>query len=630
MEIFLGNTKLNLKPADSIAKGGEADIFKISDSMVLKLFKQPNHPDLAGMKLEQEAAKFRLQQHQTKLLAIPKGLPDNVITPVEMAYMAQKVGGKAVGRTIAGYSMKFIDGANTLLAYSDMNFKKAVPFAVQTAILRNLRDTVAATHPLGVTLGDFNDLNVLVIGDKVYLIDIDSSQFGQFYCYVFTQRFLDPLLASFDDQGVSLSKPYVPDADWYAFAIMVMQTLLSVGPYSGITDQKNKDGRRLKYHERVSSRLTVFDPAVKYPRNAVPYSALPDELNDHLFKVFVKDQRGEFPQKLLQLAWQKCSTCSIWHARPTCPACAQPAPAAVVQKVRVRGNVTSTRVFITHGNIVFASTDSGKLEYLYHDKNAFYREGGVLVFNGALEPTFRYRIQGKRTLVGRRHQLLVSEGDGSANRTNLSIDAVGNLALFDANRNNYFWISFGNLMRNHPMGSEQIGRVRSNQTLFWTGNKVGFGFYSAGSVKVAFVFDPNNRGIKDSVQPLDYTGQLVDSTCVFSHDNIWVFYSSQESGLIKNRCRVYSLRGEVVAQVEATQGDDTWLGNIRGKTAIGNRLLSVTPDGVVRLNCHNNTVSVEAEYPDTEPFVDLGCHLHVTPDGLYIVDSQEIRLITIK
>jgi hypothetical protein len=626
MDVYLGNTKLKLNPADSIAKGGEADIFKLPNNpnMVLKLFKQPDHPDLAGMPNEQTAAKFRLQEHQTKLLAIPKGLPDNIVTPVEIAYITQK----SSGRAVAGYSMPFVDGANTLLSYSDMNFKKAVPFSVQMSILRNLREAVVSTHRGSIILGDFNDLNVLVVGDKIYLIDIDSTQFGQFLCYVFTQRFLDPLLASFDDEGLSLTRPYVPDADWYAFSIMVMQTLLSAGPYSGVTDRKNQKGKRLKYHERVADRLTVFDPSVKYPRNAVPYGSLPDELSDYLYNVFVKDQRGEFPDSLLQIVWQKCSTCGIWHARPTCPACAQPAAAAVKQKVRVRGNVTSTRVFKTKGNLVFASVDSGKLEYLYHENNTFFREGETFVVKGPLDPMFRYRIQGKRTLVGRRNQVIVIE-PGQENK-NILVDAVGNLALFDSNRDNYFWVRTGNLMRSHPMGGRQIGQVLPNQSLFWVGNKRGFGFYSAGNVKIAFVFDPVGRGIKDNIQPLNYTGQLVDSTCVFTHEAIWVLYSSQEGGLIKNRCRVYNFQGQVLANAEAVSGDGSWLGTIRGKTALGNRVLSVTPDGIVRLHCHNSIIGIEAEYPDTEPFVDEGCHLFINPDGLYVVDAQEIRLITIK
>jgi hypothetical protein len=625
MEVYLGNTKIKLNPADSIAKGGEADIFKhpLDPTKVVKLYKQPNHPDLAGMPSEQEAAKFRLQEHQTKLLAFPKGLPANVIAPGEIAYTM-----KSKARSVAGYSMPFIDGANTLLAYSDMNFKKAIPFTVQMAVLRNLREAVAGTHRGAVTLGDFNDLNVLVVGDKVYLIDLDSAQFGQFLCYVFTQRFLDPLLASFDDEGLSLSKPYVSNADWYAFTVMVMQTLLSAGPYSGITDQKNQKGRRLKYHERVAARLTVFDSAVRYPRNAVPFSSLPDELNDHLYKVFVKDQRGEFPSNLLQIVWQKCSTCGMWHARPTCPGCAQPAPAAVKQKVRVRGNVTSTRVFKTHGNILFASVDSGKLQYIYHESDKFYREDHPLGWGGPLDPLYRYRIQGKRTLMGRRERLVIHDHSSGTDQS-LSVDVYSNLAMFDSNRDHYYWIKAGQLQRDHAFGSEQIGQVLTNQTLFWVGNKRGFGFYNAGDIRMAFIFAADGRGINDSVPVLDYTGQLVDSTAVFGQDIIWVFYSAAEKGRIVNRCRVYSASGQILAQDEAERGDDHWLGQIRGKTALGNRLLSITSNGVVRLDYHN-TISIEAEYPDTAPFVHQDCHLYINPDGLYVVDDQEIRLITIK
>lgn len=619
MKINIGSRVVTIDPATAIGKGGEADIYQVGPDEVLKLFKPPDHPDLVGQKAAQEAASFRLEEHQLKLPAFPKGLPQEAVSPIELAY---------VGRKIGGYTMRFIEGANTLMAYTDMNFKRAVSFADLMEIIHNLHKTVQALHPK-VILGDFNDLNVLVKGTEVCIVDMDATQFGGFLCHVFTHRFLDPMLARVDHNTLTLAKPYVETADWYAFAIMLMQTLLSAGPYSGTTGLKGPTGKRMKQYERVEQRLTVFSPDVKYPKNAVHYDRLPDILLDYLEKVFHHDLREPFPEKLLQLTWQQCS-CGVWHARGTCPECAGPAPAAVVQKVEVRGNVISNEIFSTKGTVVFAAMQNNQLRYLYWEDGEFKRETGQTIFLGKLDPEFRYRIQGNKTLIGKRKQLLVVE-DG--NKTVRSVDAIGTLASFDANSNNYFWLQAGNLNRNHSLGSHAfntIGKTLPNQTLFWVGEQRGFGFYRAGNVSVSFVFDPSRNILKDDIEPLAYSGQLVDSSCVFTDKAIWVLFTVQEQGILKNRCWVYDYLGNIQAKEETEHGDDTWLGTIRGKTAMGSRVLSTTPYGIVKLRLAGGAIQEEVTFPDTSPFVSTGSHLFINKAGLYVVAARRIKLLTIQ
>jgi hypothetical protein len=620
MRVTSGSRILNIDPASSIAKGGEADIFQISPTEVLKLYKQPDHPDLVGRPGEQDAAKFRLEEHQRKLPAFPTGLPPDAIGPLDLAYVNGKIG---------GYTMRFIDGANTLMAYSDMNFKQAVHFEDLSVILQKLHGLVKALHPK-IILGDFNDLNVLVRNQDVFIVDMDATQFGGFLCYVFTQRFLDPLLARVTPSGLALAKPYVETADWYAFAIMVMNTLLSTGPYNGTTSIKGPTGKRIKLHERVEQRLTVFSPDVKYPTNAIPFDRLPDDLLHYLDKIFTKDLREVFPERLLQLNWTQCN-CGIWHARGVCPECAGVAPAAVIQKIEVRGNVTSTNVFKTKGVIVFAAMQNNVLRYLWWEDGKFRRENGEIILPGKLDPEFRYRIQGDRTLIGKRNQLLIIDPGGGA-KTVKTVDALNNLALFDANQDNYFWMHAGNLNRSHPLGHDAyqtVGTALRNQTLFWVGSDRGFGFYRAGNLGVSFVFDPTKNILNNDIEALSYSGQLVDSSCVFTSSAIWVMFSVQEHGVLKNHCWIYDHKGNVLARAEAEQDDGTWLGQIRGKTSMGNRLLSVTPQGIVRLKLDGGAIQEEAEFPDTSSFVHTGSHLFVNKSGLFVVEAKKIRLLTI-
>ena len=86
MDIYIAGKTHHLTATDAIGKGGEADVFKISGGRVVKIYKQPDHPDLMGLDHEQQAAKNRLIEQQQKLPAFPKNLPTNrVVVPMELA-----------------------------------------------------------------------------------------------------------------------------------------------------------------------------------------------------------------------------------------------------------------------------------------------------------------------------------------------------------------------------------------------------------------------------------------------------------------------------------------------------------------------------------------------------------------
>jgi hypothetical protein len=99
-----------------------------------------------------------------------------------------------------------------------------------------------------------------------------------------------------------------------------------------------------------------------------------------------------------------------------------------------------------------------------------------------------------------------------------------------------------------------------------------------------------------------------------------------------NRAVMMSHTGTVQGSAEAEEGDGSWLGSIHGKCASVNHLFSVTDDGLVRLGVasgQTGQIVKNAEFPDTEPFVNSGCSLFPGKGGLYVVDRQEIRLLKI-
>ena len=159
MDVFVHGKRLRLKPQQAIGKGGEADVFTIGNGQVLKLFKPASHPDYAGQPHEQQQAEARLAEHQAKLPAFPSHVPGRVVRP-ELLAMDRS------GQTILGYTMRFLHGATVLMRYAERSFRQAgVSHATVVALFRDLHQTLWALHRAGVVIGDFNDLNVLVLID---------------------------------------------------------------------------------------------------------------------------------------------------------------------------------------------------------------------------------------------------------------------------------------------------------------------------------------------------------------------------------------------------------------------------------------------------------------------------------
>ena len=619
MDVYLDGKRLRLTPTSSIGKGGEADIFDIGGNLAAKVFKDVNHPDLSGEPHEQKGAEERICEHQKKLPAFPRNLPPHVVVP-------QRLLTDAGGRKIVGYVMPLVSNAEVLMSYGDRSFRQAgIPNAVVLKIFKDLWTTVEGIHKAQVVVGDFNDLNILVCNSDAYIIDADSFQFGPFLTKVFTAKFVDPLLCNPHKTSLELLKPHTSNSDWYAFAIMFMQSLLFVHPYGGVYRPKDVK-KRIPHDERPLHRITVFNADVRYPKPAIPYGVLPDDLLDYFHKVFEKDLRNIFPSNLIEgLRFTTCTNCGTEHARSACPNCAMP---GVVKSVtRVTGKVTSTRFFKTSGVILRAACQEGKLLWLYHEDGKFKREDGSVVAPGDLDPAIRFRISGKKTLLGKDSTLVTIDHDNGVSQ--IPVGHFGKLPMFDANENGKFWVKDGKIWKDGTLGQEAIGDVLSHQTVFWVGRKMGYGFYRAGNLSQAFVFNPEVRGINDSVKLPVIRGQITDATCVFGNDCTWFFLASREAGKTRHQCFLVKHDGKIEAQAEASEGDGNWLGSIRGKCAALNFLLVATDDGIVRVEAIGSNLQVTREFPDTETYVDEHSELHPGKDGIYVVSRKEISLLKI-
>ena len=626
LTVYLGGSTVKLGPSMLIGKGGEAEVYSHGKTAV-KIYKNPTHPDYAGNQHEQDSAVERLATHQTKLGHFPKFTGGRVIAPLELAY------GDAGRSRVVGYSMPLLTGAEVLLRYADRGYRKAgIGNDTMLAILLDLHTSVVAVHQAGIVVGDFNDLNVMVKGEQAFLVDADSFQYKSpagtvYFCQTFTSKFVDPLICDPNATALLQNAPHSDLTDWYSYLVMVMNCLLYVDPYGGV--YKPKDLKRKVNHDaRPLHRITVFNPEVRYPKSAISYDVLSDELLQLFHQTFEKDQRAEVPRSLLEnVRWTTCSGCGMEHARAVCPICATTSPLAVKQVVQIRGTVKATREFKTDGYLLYAMSGPDRLRYLYYEGGSFRREGSLWNSPGQINPLMRFRVHGDQTLLAQGNRLVILEGGKTPEQK--VVDTYHNIPQYDCNEKHIYWLRNGQLLRNTDLGEFYIGDVLHNRTRFWVGPKFGFGFYQAGAIDVAFLFDAEAVGINDTVKLPRVSGQLIDATCVFSKTHCWFFLTSQESGKTMNHCFCITSGGKVVGSTSAVAGDGSWLGTIAGKCAVDTFLLAPTDDGIVRVDPSGVSLSVTKEFPDTEPFVDSSHYLFPGKGGIYAVGRKDVVLLEI-
>jgi hypothetical protein len=211
----------------------------------------------------------------------------------------------------------------------------------------------------------------------------------------------------------------------------------------------------------------------------------------------------------------------------------------------------------------------------------------------------------------------------------LQVDACDGTPAFDANGSTYFWVQDGQLLRAGTLGPARIGDVLSGQTHIWVGDALGFGFYRAGELHVAFVFDPNHRGINDNVRLPAMRGQLIDVTCQVARDRCWLVWRTKDGARHRQHAAMILANGTVEATASAEAGAANWMGSAGGALAIGTALLVPTDEGIVRIEAQQGCLVLSQTFPDTEPYVDAANRLLAGPNGVYVIRGRSIHLLTI-
>lgn len=594
MRVLIQGRAVQLKDDAILGVGGEATVYA--------------HRDLA-VKIFHDTDRTLLDAKLRKIDAFPVDLPPEVVAPIALALDSKT-------RTPVGYVMPAISGASEVARLAKRSFREGLfPTDDVCRLFAGVHQVLQKLHGRSVVAGDLNDGNILFAGTKPWLIDVDSMQLPGHPCTVGHERFLDPGLYGMDLTGTCA---FSAGSDWYSFAVLLFCSLLYVHPYGGVHPKYPTMLRR------AEAGVSVFDADVKYPKAAVHYRVLPDELLHRFAQIFEQRERGVFPEQLLDQRWTRCR-CGLEHARPVCPDCASKNAIARQTLVRHRGSCRAIRIFGTRGRILAAVTQPA-LAYVYEEDGVVRREDGSRVMMQAPEPGIRFAIAGARTWVGLGDQVVAVEGEEVVDRTVTSLFA-GEPA-FDAALGGAFLVQDGWLLeRNAGM---RVGKVLDGQTFVRTGHRLGLGFYRAGRAMVSFLFRPGRPGLIDTaIPPID--GRLLFADAVFDEHHVLVSFQLDQRG--QRLGALYLIRddGKVIGRREGPESDPL-LATTTGRALQDGRMLVGTEEGLTALavDGFTGTIVERTVFSDTEPFVPGGAQILPGPDGsVYVVTTNQITQLVL-
>lgn len=593
MEVVIGGKHTRINPSQFVAAGGEAEIYRIGDT-ALKIY----HPNMLTT------------ERQRKLDKFPRNLPDNVLSPKDLIKDSN-------GKTI-GFTMPFVKDAENFIELSNPNYRQRnVTQTEATKIMIDVYNTLNKIHKANVVVGDMNNLNLMFKGTNSYFIDTDSMQFEGFPCIVAMEQFIDPAL-----YGVDLTKGchFTKQTDYYAYAIMLFMSHLYTHPYGGVHKGVKK------FLDRAKNKITVFDPAVKYPKAGIHYNVLSDEMLHYFHEIFEQGKRYLLDEKILNnVVWTTCTKCGMQHSRHVCPSCMTAKPS---QTIMVNAKCTQTKLFETSGIILYSKIEKGVIKYIYYENGQLFRENGKLVAKYNVGPKTRFDIMGGTSIVGEGDNVISIQNDGNISRYRTT--TLNGVPIFSSTNDSLYYIENGKIIspsKDILSHKVEIGDVLEDQTWFKVGNQLGFGFYRVGRKVIYFKFDvgkPNS--LKDDIKIPQINGQMVDIDAVFSDTHILFTMSVAENGKIVNHMYLLDSKGNVVSSLV---GDETnrSISSIHGKVLGGSKVITSTDDGLLSLDGSSGYLQEGNLFTDTAPFIKSGLKLLTAPEGIYTISNKQIHLL---
>ena len=580
--VWLGGRRLRLDDQDLVGEGGEGRVYRQGSDIAVKVFTQPS---------AERVAKLHAFQHLTT------PLPAEVIAPIDLA--------KNDNGDVVGYSMRLVDGAADLQRFGQRKWRAGrATNADVIGLLRSLAGAIDRLHAQNVVVGDLNDGNVVVTDVKrPWLIDADSMHLPGHPCVVAHERFLDP---RFYGRDLTRGGVFTRETDWYALAVMAFASLLYIHPYGGA------HAAQPTLLRRAEARISALRSDVKLPAFAAKPEILSDDALAWFERVFEKDTREPLPRAILEARFSTCS-CGAEHARSRCPACTLRANVCPV--VRSCGKLRATRVFYKARARVVTATYDGTLRWVADEDGALRREDETVV--SATRAVDLLRIDGNATWVAVKGTL-VKVVAGRAVESH-RVSTVHGEPAADIGPSGPVLVQNDSLVRAET--ATRVGQVLPGQTHVRVGTTLGFAFYRAGGLTVAFVFDPTRGPLRQIEGFPSLAGKLRGWSAVFGDEHVLVTFALELSGRLLHRAVLIDRQGRVVAT------DDTVLPPSLTGRAVGpgGTILSATDAGLMLVRADGRDLVSARLFPEAKDFVSPEDDLLVGSGGsLYAVTDDEI------
>lgn len=548
--IFINNKRFQLDPAQLIQSGGEGMVFGLDEGTAVKLYHQPTPQRIAKLRHLLDSG---LAAH----------LPPAVLGPT--ALVTDPNG------AIIGFQMPRLPaGSLPLKKLSNPLFwqQNTLQTTAVLPLLQQIHAIITHLHHLTITIGDLNDHNLYYFARSPLhpftpspppsltpsFIDTDSYQFAHFPCPVAMPAFLDPALYHVTD--FSRQPYFTPLTDWYAFAVLLVKSLLQVHPYGG-THKQHKS-----LMARAQARISVLDTAVTYPQTARHPDTLSDDLLHTIHRIFDKDDRFPFPIHLLAdyaAHLTTCPHCGLNHPtnRPHCPTCrfitsAPPPPCPPAPLLQTDGYIE--HVAVQPNGRIHAIVREGDCYKLVRPGIGGKLDEVVLFSAPRLRGGYHFASFGNHLAVNPPHggQLLVLDVSGSQPQkvTMLETTLFRDTAVFAATSCHLYriagtWIMRG-AVRNGLYVEDAIATAHRNQTRFWASSlSETLAGYHRIFAEYHFFLIHEGSGYDIPVPPLAQGESLLDTAVTFTPHTVTIQRTINRRGHQRRDTTICDLRGRI-------------------------------------------------------------------------------------